>query len=68
MKQPTLKICPATNGLPTRMSKSTWEKVCAGHQRREHSNLRMHGAEILNYCRVCQGKKKPKELKIVRAW
>ena len=26
MKQPLLKICPATNGLPTRMSKTTWEK------------------------------------------
>lgn len=68
MKRSVLKICPGTNGLPTRMGKETWDKVCASRRKREKTNIMMPDAEILNFCQVCKGKLIPDELTLVEAW
>ena len=68
MKRSVLKICPATNGLPTRMGKETWDKVCASRRKKKKTNIMMPEAEILNFCHVCEGKLVPTELTLVDTW
>lgn len=65
-----VRICPATSGLPTRMSEAGWKALCKSTRQRERASGHTAASEIrrrLNYCEICKGKIRPKGLEIIPA-
>jgi hypothetical protein len=64
-----LKMCPVTNGLPTRMTKPGFDGLCKAQQsasgRWAHGVLDRRQGKV-PYCAVCKGKRLPAELEIVK--
>ena len=51
-----IDICPATAGLPTRVLRRSWEKICKSYQ----DKARGYGRSIVDmygygYCLECKG-------------
>jgi hypothetical protein len=73
----TIRICPATSNLPTRLTKSSWEALCRATQNLEagaaasargwNENLAGPVAVGSNYCAVCQGRILPPGLELIDA-
>ena len=70
-----LHICPATGNAPTRMTRASWEVLCAATQRRsrERECIDKNQAQLmrmsrrLNVCSWCQGKTLPRGLEFIDA-
>lgn len=70
-----LHICPATNNLPTRMTRAAWATLCAATQRKarerecidKNQQYLMRMAKRLNVCALCQGKTLPRGLEFIEA-
>ena len=70
-----LHICPATNNLPTRMTRAAWATLCAATQRKarerecidKNQQYLMRMAKRLNVCALCQGKTLPRGLEFIGA-
>lgn len=59
-----VKICPATNGLPTTMTMESFRRVCEHYQQQECRGALDQGRYKYTLCDLCQGKQLPKELAI----
>ena len=70
-----LHICPATNNLPTRMTRAAWATLCAATQRKarerecidKNQQHLMRMTNRLNVCALCQGKTLPRGLEFIEA-
>ena len=70
-----LHICPATNNLPTRMTRAAWATLCAATQRKarerecidKNQQHLMRMTKRLNVCALCQGKTLPRGLEFIEA-
>ena len=68
-----LHICPATNNLPTRMTRAAWATLCAATQRKARERIDknqqylMRMTKRLNVCALCQGKTLPRGLEFIEA-
>ena len=70
-----LHICPATGNAPTRMTRTSWDRLCAATQQRsrERECIDKNQAQLmrmtkrLNVCAWCQGKILPRGLEFIDA-
>jgi hypothetical protein len=70
-----LHICPATGNAPTRMTRASWDRLCAATQERsrERECIDKNQAQLmrmtrrLNVCAWCQGKILPRGLEFIDA-
>ena len=65
-------ICPATNNLPTRMTKASWRRLCEGTQKRQgvwggagYSMDVERVSRRLNFCLECRGEQLPPGLEFI---
>lgn len=70
-----LHICPATGNAPTRMTRASWERLCAATQRKslERECIDKNQAQLmrmtrrLNVCAWCRGEILPRGLEFIDA-
>ena len=60
-----IKQCPVTSGRPTAMTKAAFEAACNRCREQDRRNLWHDSHYKHNWCDTCQGKRHPKELRIV---
>lgn len=66
------RICPATNNLPTKMSRAAWDRTCKATQKAQsvwggagYSKDVENVSKRLNYCLECQGTILPPGLELI---
>jgi hypothetical protein len=56
-------ICPATAGIPTRLSRESWDRLCKAYQRKARGYYRgINDLRSPGLCRTCKGKTVPDEV------
>ena len=64
-KLQAIKICPVTSGLPTTMTLEGFQAACERSREADRHNYDSQRAYKYTWCDTCQGKKMPRELRIV---
>ena len=64
-KLQAIKICPITSGLPTTMTLEGFQAACERSREQDRHNYDGQRAYKYTWCDTCQGRKMPKELRIV---
>ena len=64
---PPTRQCPITSGRPTQMTAAQFERMCAHHQEQVDRRVGPFTAPAsrVTWCAVCQGRLRPKELRLV---
>ncbi|WP_310598818.1 hypothetical protein [Desulfobulbus sp.] len=59
-----VKICPVTNGLPTTMTLEGFQAACEKCREQDRAGWDEQHHYKHTWCDTCQGKKRPRELRI----
>lgn len=64
---PPTRQCPITSGRPTQMTADQFERMCAHNQEQVDRRVGPFTAPAsrVSWCAVCQGRLRPKELRLV---